>query len=107
MMAAGAVLDKQSISSLPLQAAGWDPKTVTLSENTPFDFIEENLAEYIENGPDAIGKTILGVTAAGFDPTAFADVDLVAALNATYDETTSAFGMADNTWHQAPRLSWG
>ncbi len=23
------------------------------------------------------------------------------ALNATYDETEAAFGMADNTWHQA------
>ena len=86
---------------LALQAAGWDSKTVTQSESTPFDFVEENFAEYIESGPDAIGKTILGVTAAGFDPTAFADVDLVAALNATYDETTSAFGIADNTWHQA------
>lgn len=86
---------------LALQAAGWDPATVTLSDNTPLDYVAENIAEYLANGPDAIGKAILGVTAAGLDPTDFVDLDLVAALNATYDETESAFGMANNTWHQA------
>ena len=86
---------------LALQAAGWDPTTVTHSDNTPFDYVAQNIAEYLANGPDAIGKAIQGVTAAGLDPTNFADLDLVAALNETYDETESAFGMADNTWHQA------
>ncbi|HCU56713.1 MAG TPA: hypothetical protein DF984_00535 [Anaerolineaceae bacterium] len=86
---------------LALHAAGWDPTTVTFSDNTPLDYLAENCAEYIAYGPDAIGKTILGVTAAGLDPTYFADLDLVAALNATYDETKAAFGMTDNTWHQS------
>lgn len=86
---------------LALEAAGWDPNTITQSEQSPLDYVAENLAGYIESGPDAIGKAILGLTAAGADPTTFADVDLVAALNATYDETAGAFGAADNTWHQA------
>ena len=86
---------------LALQAAGWDPATVTLSDKTPLDYIAGNITEYLINGPDAIGKAILGVTAAGLDPSNFAGLDLALALNETYDEAENAFGMADNTWHQA------
>lgn len=86
---------------LAVEAAGWDPSTVTTTDNTPIDYVAANLAEYITAGPDAIGKSILGVAAAGLDPMDFADQDLVSALNATYDEETGAFGSADNTWHQA------
>lgn len=86
---------------LAFQAAGWDPNTITVSGITPLDYVAENLSEYIEIGPDAIGKAILGVTAAGFDPASFAGVDLVSILNATYDDSTSAFGSPENSWHQA------
>lgn len=86
---------------LALQAAGWDSTTVTVDEQSALDYLAGNMAEYIESGPDAIGKAILGVTATRLDPTDFAGLDLVAALNATFDETTGVFGAADNTWHQA------
>jgi len=86
---------------LALQAAGWDPETIVQAELTPLDYVEANLAAYIESGPDAIGKTIISVVAANEDPTRFANIDLIAALEETYDETANAFGVSDNTWHQS------
>ena len=86
---------------LALSAAGWEPDSVTLFGRSPMEYVEENLAGYIESGPDAVGKAILGLSAAGYDPAVFAGVDLITALNATYDDGTGTFGMADNTWHQA------
>ncbi len=86
---------------LALRSAGWDPQTIIKDNSTPLSFISENLASHLESGPDAIGKTILGVVAASEDPTDFAGTDLIAKLMATYDDDVSAFGMGDNTWHQA------
>ena len=86
---------------LAAQSAGWDPETIKQGESTPLSYITDNLDSYLETGPDAVGKTILGVAAAGEDPNEFAGTDLVSALMATYDAETGAFGTADNTWHQA------
>jgi len=86
---------------LALNAAGWQPNTVSSEGITPMDFISENLISYIEAGPDAIGKSIIGITAAGMDPQNYNGIDLVSSLMETYDETTQAFGSPENTWHQA------
>ncbi len=86
---------------LAARAAGWDPESISHSGNSPLDFVASDLATYLAAGPDAIGKTILGVAAAGQDPTQFQGFDLVSTLMETYSAETSAFGAQDNTWHQA------
>lgn len=86
---------------LALEAAGWDPKSVKQTENSPLDFVVANLDSYISAGPDAVGKTILGVVAAELSPSNFQGTDLVQILNDTYDSETNVFGSPDNTWHQA------
>ncbi len=89
---------------IALKAAGWDPITITAKGQTPLNYLATNLDEYIQDGPDAIGKTILGLVAADVDPTNFANRDLVAELMDTYDPSLKAFGASDNTWHQALSL---
>jgi hypothetical protein len=86
---------------LALQAAGWDPNSIIQGENTPIDFIRKNYPSYIERGPDAIAKTILGIVASGGDPNYFNNTDMIEKLNDTYDETSKAFGDPNNTWHQS------
>lgn len=86
---------------LAARAAGWDPESISHSVNSPLDFVASDVTAYLEAGPDAIGKTILAVVAAGQDPTQFKGVDLVSSLMQTYSPQTSAFGTPDNTWHQA------
>lgn len=86
---------------LALNAAGWDPNTVTQNGTTPLSYVIANLEDYLESGPDAIGKSILAAAVSGEDPANLAGFDLVSALLDTYDEETNAFGAADNTWHQA------
>ena len=89
---------------LTLTSAGWDPLTVQQNGKSPIDFLTENLAEYLESGPDAIGKSILGLVAAGQDPLNFNDIDLTIKLMETYDPDLRAFGNPDNTWHQSLAL---
>jgi len=86
---------------LALQAAGWDPDSIINNEKSPSDFIAENLDSYLENGPDALGKLILGLVASGENPKNFAGNNIVETLLETYDPNINAFGDADNTWHQA------
>jgi hypothetical protein len=86
---------------LALQAAGWDPDSIINDEKSPSDFIAENLDSYLENGPDALGKLILGLVASGENPKNFAGNNIVETLLETYDPNINAFGDADNTWHQA------
>ena len=86
---------------LALRAAGWQPDTVVNEGSSPVVFIAKNLPAYLETGPDAIGKAILGLQAAGENPQNFNNIDLVRRLLDTYDEATWAFGKPDNTWHQA------
>jgi prenyltransferase beta subunit len=86
---------------LAVAAAGWDPNSIGPDGTSPVAYIAENLESYLENGPDAIGKAILGVVAAGQDPTNFNGTDLVTALQDSYDSQAEAFGSPENTWHQA------
>jgi prenyltransferase beta subunit len=86
---------------LALQAGGWQPNSVMNGGSRPLDFLAANLESYIQSGPDAVSKAILGISATGKDPTAFNDLDLGQRLMATYDETNQAFGDPENTWHQA------
>ncbi len=84
-----------------IHAAGWDPNTVTQNGTSPLQYLSENLEPYLENGPDAIGKSIIAVVLMGEDPTNFSNLDLVDLLMQTYDPEASAFGTSKNTWHQA------
>ena len=86
---------------LALRAAGWDPNSITKNENSPLDYIAENLDSFIENGPDTIGKLILGLVASGKNPSSFAGKNLTEMLIDTYDPKLTAFGSPDNTWYQA------
>lgn len=89
---------------LAVQAAGWNPTTLQITGNSPLNYIEAGLGSYIEAGPDAVGKAILGLVALGQDPTDFGDLNLPEILMEEYDETTLAFGDPGNTWHQALAL---
>jgi hypothetical protein len=86
---------------LALEAAGWQPETVQNDSGSPMEYVAANLESYLEAGPDAIGKAILGVVASGEDPSNFNGVDLTEQLMATYDEATQSFGDPENTWYQA------
>jgi len=86
---------------LTLAAAGWDPLTVQQNGNSPINFLTENLPEYLDSGPDAIGKSILGLVAARQNPANFNNMDLITLLMETYEADLRAFGDPDNTWHQS------
>lgn len=83
------------------RSAGWDPNSLVNNGYSPLDFVADHLADYLVSGPDAIGKTILGLVAAKQNPKDFSGVDLVESLLETHNPETSAFGDPDNTWHQA------
>jgi prenyltransferase beta subunit len=89
---------------LALTAAGWDPATVMQNGTSSIDYLAENLPGYLDAGPDAIGKSILGLVAARQDPDNFNNLDLITILMETYDPDLSAFGDPDNTWHQSLAL---
>ena len=92
----------QTIDSLlALASAGWDPRSVMKDSAHPLTFIVENIEDYVQTGPDAIGKAMLAAVAAGENPENYAGVNLVSRLMETYDDQTSAFGDSENTWHQA------
>ena len=86
---------------LAADAAGWDPNSITAAGASPVAYLADHLQPYLENGPDAIGKAILGVVAAGLNPTNFNGADLITALLNTYDSKAEAFGNPENSWHQA------
>ena len=86
---------------LALRAAGWQPNTVTTDQASTLDYVSENLETYLESGPDAIAKAILGLMAAGKDPQEYNGINLVQRLQAAYNEKAGAFGDPANTWHQA------
>jgi len=93
----------QTIDSLlALTTAGWDPATVTQEDGaSPVTFITENLEDFIQAGPDAMGKALLAAVAAGENPEDFGGVNLVSRLMVTYDKNFGSFGDPANTWHQA------
>ena len=86
---------------LALQAAGWQPNSVVAEEATPLDYISSNITDYIEVGPDSIGKSLLSLKALGLNLSQISESDLILKLLDTYNETDQAFGDPTNTWHQA------
>jgi len=86
---------------LAMQAAGWDPNSIIVGGAHPLESVEANFESYFEVGPDAIGKTILSLSAAYRDPRQFTGIDLSQKLMETYNENDQAFGDPGNTWHQA------
>ncbi len=86
---------------LALHAAGWDPASVASEGVSPINYLQNQLNDYIENGPDAVGKSIIGLVAARQDPRNFNGLNLVEKLMDSYDPETGVFGTAGNTWHQA------
>jgi len=94
---AGQTLDSILVASL----AGWNPESIAQDEQTPISFLSGHLEEYIGNGPDAIGKSILALVAGGYDPASFNGFNLIEALMENYSFENQAFGDPENTWHQA------
>lgn len=94
----GATID----AVLALAAAGHDPAGYQSGEgNTPLDYLATVAADYVENGAAATGKLLAGVVTAGGDPRDFAGLDLVAELEALYDEDSGAYGgggVFDQAW---------
>ena len=86
---------------LAVQAAGWQPVSLKVGENSPLTYLNANLESYLETSPDTIGKAILGVVALGENPADFNGLNLPELLLAQYDETTQSFGDPGNTWYQA------
>ncbi|MBW6464961.1 MAG: hypothetical protein K0B06_00465 [Brevefilum sp.] len=86
---------------LAVNAVGWNPNSIVSGGASPVAYLTENIGLYLETGPDAIGKAILGVVAAGQNPANFNGTDLVTVLLDTFDSQVGAFGSPENTWHQA------
>ncbi len=86
---------------LAVRAAGWQPETLQIETNSPLTYLNANLETYLESGPDAIGKAILGAIAVGENPSDFNGLNLPELLLSQYDETAQAFGDPGNTWNQA------
>ncbi|NTW01747.1 MAG: hypothetical protein HGA19_10690, partial [Oscillochloris sp.] len=89
---------------LAFAAAGNDPDTVSASGSTSsaLDFLSSQVFTYTHDDsgllfPSQTGKAILGIVAAGADPTSFGvnpgggTLDLVSALEGTYSTVTGAY----------------
>ncbi len=94
----GATVD----AMVALAAAGRKLSVTTSADGqTPLDYLATQAADYASQGPSAAGKLAYGVALAGADPADFAELDLVAGIQATYVPTTGLFGPAGSTWDQA------
>jgi hypothetical protein len=65
------------------------------------DYLSTTAATYVTYGPDAAGKLLMAVVAAGEDPQNFGDVNLIDQVNGYYSATLGAFSDPTNTWHQS------
>lgn len=92
----GATID----AVIALAAAGAEADASAAGGQRPSDYLAAQAAEYAARGPSAAGKLAVGAVALGADPTAFGGVDLVVALNDSFDAATGRFG-AGGTWDQA------
>ncbi len=84
---AGARCQTPRCPIMPLQAAGWQPNSFETEGATPLAYLAANIEAYIDSGPDAIGKSILGSPVNGADPTFFSNIDLSQRLMDTFSET--------------------
>jgi hypothetical protein len=78
---------------LAIAAAGDSVANWAQGDNTPLTYLESQAADLSE--PNDLGKAIIAIRAAGGDPNEFGGVDLVALLQATYDEATATYGGPD------------
>ncbi len=65
------------------------------------DYLSTTAATYVAYGPDAAGKLLMAVVAAGEDPQSFGGVNLIDEVNGYYSPTVGAFGDPTNVWHQS------
>ncbi len=72
-------------------AAGTDPATEKKDGKSPLDYLESETDSYITT-PGHLAKLVLGLAAAGEDPSDFAGHDLVAGMNAAFDGASHSYG---------------
>lgn len=85
---------------LAIAAAGKDASAWrSTDDRSPLDYLAAQAAAGAINTPGLRAKTVLALLTTGQDPTAFAGHDLVAELEAAYDEETGHYG--SNLFDQA------
>ena len=78
---------------LAIAAAGQDASTwVSDKGNSPLDYLHAQVAAGTVDALGLKAKTALALLATGQDPAAFAGSDLIAELNAAYDEASGGYG---------------
>lgn len=75
-----------------LAAANFDPTVFTTSGNGPDDYLAAQAASYSAD-PGAAAKLALAVSILGLDPSNFGGVDLLATMDAAYNDVTGAYGI--------------
>lgn len=76
---------------LAIVAAGQDPAAWASGGNTPLDFLRSKAGELAKT-PGGAGKLLIVVGALGQDPMSFGGVNLVDAVNGSYDAGTGHYG---------------
>lgn len=92
----GATID----AVLALVAAGRNPNDFAVNGQTPLSYLATQAGNYTGQGAAAAGKLLVGVAAARANPLSFGGIDLVAALQSTYQPASGQYG-AGSTWDQA------
>lgn len=87
----GATID----AILAMTAAGVDPASWNGKGNTPIDFLEAHAREI--EGAGTAAKLILALVPAGLDPTDFGGVNVVKALQESYDSASGRFDGENGT----------
>jgi squalene cyclase len=89
---AGATAD----AVLAFASANFSPPALAL------DYLSTTAATYVAYGPDAAGKLLMAVVAAGENPQSFGGVHLMDQVRGYYSATVGAFvGDPTNVWHQS------
>lgn len=89
---------------LAIASAGGDPQTFVKNGKRPLDFLATQAFSYTTTSggapkPDAAGKLIMALVAAGGDPRNFAGLNLVISVTTTYNPATGAYG--STVWDQS------
>ena len=93
---AGATIDTLLANrALGGDAAAWK----SAAGNSLVDALRTRAAAYAARGPATAGKLALGLAAADQDPRAFAGLNLVISMTASFDPATGAYGATN--WDQA------
>jgi hypothetical protein len=76
---------------LAIIAANQDPASYSRGGKTPVQFLESKAADLAKT-PGSAGKLLLALAALGLDGKSFGGVDVVAAVNSSYDAGTGQYG---------------